>query len=80
MDRGWRDAQLPPQLHAMLVYAEKLTRDPRQMSRADVDALRAVGWSDDDILRICQVTSYFNFVNRMADGLGVELESWFDPN
>lgn len=41
----------------------------------DVDLLRNDQWSDTAILDICQVAGYFNFVNRLADGLGVPLES-----
>ena len=59
---------------AMLRYARKLTTHPDQMVREDVDHLRQAGWSDGAVLDICQVTSYFNYVNRMADGLGVPLE------
>ena len=58
----------------MLDYAEKLTRTPAAMTKADVEALRTVGFDDAAILDICQVTAYFAFVNRIADGLGVELE------
>ena len=59
----------------MLEYAEKLTRTPAAVRREDVDALRKAGFSDAAILDICQVTAYFAFVNRLADGLGVELEA-----
>ena len=63
----------------MLDYAMKLTRRPAQIGREDVDLLRAAGFSDAGILDICQVTAYYNFVNRLADGLGVELERfWSD--
>ena len=58
----------------MLAYAEKLTLTPADMERGDVDALREVGFDDVDILAIAEVTSYYAYVNRMADGLGVELE------
>ena len=58
----------------MLDYAIKLTRDPGGMTSADTDALRAAGFGDQAILDICQVASYYNYVNRLADGLGVELE------
>ncbi len=60
---------------AMLEYADKLTRTPASMTRQDVDALRQAGFTDAAILDVCQVTAYFAFVNRLADGLGVELES-----
>jgi uncharacterized peroxidase-related enzyme len=59
----------------MLDYAVKLTRTPGSMERADADALRAHGFPDRAIHDICAVTAYFAFVNRIADGLGVELES-----
>ncbi len=58
----------------MLAYAVKLTRTPHTVSKADVTALREYGFGDAAILDICQVTSYYNYVNRLADGLGVELE------
>jgi len=58
----------------MLDYAVKLTRDPGRMDAGDVDRLREAGFDDSAILDICQVVSYYNYVNRLADGLGVELE------
>jgi uncharacterized peroxidase-related enzyme len=60
----------------MLDYAEKLTRTPAAMRREDVEALRQAGFSDADVLHIAEVTAYYAFVNRVADGLGVELEPW----
>ena len=62
---------------AMLRYAEKLTCTPPRISASDVDELKAVGFSESAILDICQVASYFNYVNRLADGLGVELEGFW---
>ena len=62
----------------MLEYAYKLTVEPSNMAKADVTALKNVGFKDVDILDIAQVTSYFAFVNRMADGLGVELEPYWE--
>ena len=59
----------------MLDYAVKLTLTPGQMGDEDVESLREVGFEQAAILDICQVVSYFNYVNRMADGLGVELEA-----
>lgn len=58
----------------MLDYAVKLTRTPRSIDATDVDALRAASFDDRAIHDICCIASYFAFVNRMADGLGVELE------
>jgi alkylhydroperoxidase family enzyme len=60
----------------MLAYAEKLTVLPQSVAAADLEDLRAEGFSDRDILDICEVTSYYAYANRIADGLGVQLESW----
>ena len=69
--------QLEPRLRAMLAYALKLTRTPAAMTEADVDALRRQGLDDRAIVDANQVVAYYNYVNRVADGLGVELEpSW----
>ena len=62
----------------MLDYAAKLTREPWNMEAADVEALRAAGFSDVGILDIVQVVGYYAYVNRLADGLGVELEPFWD--
>lgn len=61
----------------MLAYAVKLTHTPADVGEEDVEALRDAGFDDSGILDICQVTSYFNYVNRLADGLGVELETFW---
>lgn len=60
---------------ALLAYADRLTLDPSSVSLADVDALRDAGFDDRAIHDACAIVSYFAFVNRIADGLGVELES-----
>ena len=62
----------------MLGYAVKLTLEPWAMEQADVETLRVAGWSDAAILDVNQVTGYYAFVNRLADGLGVELEDFWD--
>lgn len=58
----------------VLAFALKLTRAPRTVEAADAHALRDVGLSDAGIHDVAAVTAYFNFVNRIALGLGVELE------
>ena len=73
--RDYRDAALDPRDRAMLDYAVRLTREPWAMKEADLSALRDANFDDAAILDICQVTAYFAFVNRLADGLGVELEA-----
>ena len=65
---------LPSRMAALCRYALALTIRPSTVRRSDVDALRAVGLSDRDIVDANQVAGPFNYVNRIADGLGVELE------
>ena len=74
-----RTEQLAPRLQALCTYALKLTREPAAVTEADVAALRAIGLDDRAIVDANQVVSYFNYVNRIADGLGVELESSWPP-
>jgi uncharacterized protein YciW len=65
----------------MLDYAVKLTLSPADIGEEDVERLRQEGFDDSGILDICQVTAYYNYVNRLADGLGVELEDfWKDED
>ena len=63
---------LEPRLSNIVRHAEKLTTAPSAMTESDLGELRAVGLSDKDILDLSLVTAYFNFVNRIALGLGVE--------
>jgi uncharacterized peroxidase-related enzyme len=67
-------AEVEPRLRAMIDFAVWLTLRPSWTTDAHVAALRAAGLDDRAILDLCQVVAYFNFVNRMAEGLGVELE------
>jgi len=62
----------------MLTYAVKLTARPAEMERTDVDALRQVGFSDRDVLDIAEITAYFAYANRIADGLGIAIEEWIE--
>ena len=78
--RDWRAAAIPDRLRAILEYTERLTLEPSLMEEADVVRLRDAGLDDEAILSACEVASYFAFVNRMADGLGVRLEPrWRHP-
>lgn len=61
----------------MLAYAVKLTLKPGEMVSDDIDTLRAAGFSDRDILDIVEVVAYYAYANRIADGLGIELEDWY---
>ncbi len=73
---AWREADLDSADRMMLDYVEKLTLRPWAMVKDDVTKLREAGFSDAAILDINQVTGYYAFVNRLADGLGVELEPY----
>jgi uncharacterized peroxidase-related enzyme len=56
----------------MLDFAVKLTREPGSMTRDDIAALRAAGFGDTAIHDIVQVTGFFAYYNRLADGLGID--------
>jgi uncharacterized peroxidase-related enzyme len=71
----WRTAAtITDQEKVMLGYVEKLTRDPISVQREDIEALRAAGFDDTGILQINLIASWFNYINRVADGLGVGRE------
>jgi uncharacterized peroxidase-related enzyme len=63
-------ARVEPKERAMLDFALKLTERSSSCTEADVDALRAAGWTDEDVMDIAEVTAMFNFTNRLASGLG----------
>lgn len=66
---------LPARMRQLCRYSLKLTVLPWSMGEGDIEALREAGLSDRDVVDANQVVSYFNYVNRVADGLGVEFES-----
>jgi uncharacterized peroxidase-related enzyme len=68
--RDIASAPLDGAQQAAMVYAQKLTESPGEMIEADVEALRAVGFDDGQILEINQVSSYFSYANRTVLGLG----------
>jgi uncharacterized peroxidase-related enzyme len=70
-------ADVPEKDIAMMKFAEVLTRNPSGVARENVEELRSAGFKDHEILDIVQVAAYYNFMNRMAQGLGVELEPRF---
>lgn len=63
----------------MLDFAVKLTRTPGDMNQSDVTALRDHGFDDRAIHDIVQTVAYFNYINRVADGLHVDLEADMPP-
>ena len=64
---------------ALCAYAEKLTFSPAAMNEADIDGLRDAGLDDIAIHDATQVIGYFNYINRVADALGVERETFIRP-
>ncbi len=64
---------------ALCAYAEKLTRAPSEMGEPDVARLRAVGLDDVAIHDATQIIGFFNYINRVADALGVEPERFVPP-
>lgn len=72
------ESVLEPKYAALLDYARRLTRAPSSCSEAQVDTIRESGATDEEIHATVQVAAYFNYINRVADGLGVDLEPWMD--
>lgn len=72
--KDFKKADLHEKSKAVLEYAEKLTLRPSEMVEEDVEKLRKLGWSDNQILEVVHIVGYFNYINRVVDGLGCELE------
>lgn len=75
----WRQAGLDAANEALCAFAEKLTITPTQMSPDDLAVLRHHGFDDRAIHDATQVIGYFNYINRVADALGVEPETFIRP-
>jgi len=71
---NYQNAEISNSEKTMLKYAIKLTKQPYTILPDDIQQLKDAGFADRDILDINQITAYFNYVNRIADGLGVSLE------
>ncbi len=74
-----QSAPLSDEDRGLVVYAEKLTRTPGAMNEEDIGALRSLGFSDRAVHDATQVIALFNYYNRVADGLGVELQDDGEP-
>ena len=72
----WRTAGLDPADAALCDYTEKLTRTPSAVGPEDIATLRDAGFDDQGISSATQVVAYFNYINRIAEGLGVPKEDW----
>jgi len=68
------NAPLGAQDRAMVDFALKLTRAPATVKREDLEFLQQYGFSEENVVDIVLITCVFNFMNRLADGLGVELD------
>ena len=75
----YKTADLDPQTRGMLDFTAKLTTDPSSMEQSNVQDLRKLGLSDEQILSIVLITCVFNFMTRLADGLGVVYPSQNQP-
>ena len=62
----------------MCLFAEKLTLQPSTITQLDIDTLSDFDLSDKEISEVVQIVSYFNYINRVADGLGLEPEDFID--
>jgi uncharacterized peroxidase-related enzyme len=71
LQRDYRSAAISEQDRTMLDYVVKLTKDATKVSQDDHAKLRAVGFDDRGILQITLIASWFNYINRVADALGV---------
>ena len=74
LEKDYTTAPLTPQERVMLDYVVKLTRDATKVWKDDIERLRAVGFDDRGILQITLIASWFNYINRVADALGVGRE------
>jgi uncharacterized peroxidase-related enzyme len=71
LEKDYREAPITEQEKVILDYVVQLTRDATRISPKDHDRLRAVGFDDKGILQITLIASWFNYINRVADALGV---------
>ncbi|MGK0226570.1 MAG: hypothetical protein ACKVIQ_19985 [Acidimicrobiales bacterium] len=76
VENDWTTAALGDKRRAMLAFAVKLTITPGAITPDDAQALRDADFSDRDILDITEVVAYYAYANRIADGLGIETETW----
>ena len=71
LQNDYRTAPISEQDKVMVEYVVKITKDATRCSPADHDKLRAVGFDDRGILQITLIAAWFNYINRVADALGV---------
>ncbi len=78
MQQDYRLAPMSPADRAMLDYVALLTRTPAAVAEEDIVQLRTAGFQDKAILEINKITGFFAWCNRTVDGLGVELEDFWE--
>ena len=71
LQADYRTAPISESDRVMLDYVAQLTRDATRISQSDHEQLRASGFDDKGILQITLIASWFNYINRVADALGV---------
>jgi uncharacterized peroxidase-related enzyme len=71
LEDDYQKAPISDQDRAMLDYVAKITRDATRIGKDDHERLRSVGFDDKGILQITLIASWFNYINRVADALGV---------
>jgi len=74
LERDYTTAPITPQERVMLDYVVKLTKDATKVWKEDHETLRAAGFDDQAILQITLIAAWFNYINRVADALGVGRE------
>jgi uncharacterized peroxidase-related enzyme len=74
LEKDYTTAPITPQERVMVDYVVKLTKDATKVWKDDIEALRTVGFDDRGILQITLIASWFNYINRVADALGVGRE------
>ena len=74
LEKDYKTAPITPQERVMLDYVVKLTNDATKVWKDDIEGLRTVGFDDRGILQITLIASWFNYINRVADALGVGRE------
>ena len=79
LKHNWREANFSTLDRALCAWAEKVTLKPHETDRADVDALRDTGLSENAISDAAQVIGFFNYINRIAESLGVDPEPETPP-
>ena len=71
LEKDYKSASISEPDHTMLDYVVKITKDATRITEADHDRLRSAGFDDTAILQITLIASWFNYINRVADALGV---------